>query len=1109
MTEHTRQKPPDSESIYRSFLSYSHADSDVVRDLHRRMEGFQLPSDLAQVAGIRRPLSPAFRDRDDLAAAPALQDEIERALAGSASLVVACSPDAAKSKYVDLEVETFLQRHGARPVFPVLLRGDPDDPPLPPALRSPSHGRDWHGCLLDARTPLAARSAVIEMAGVLSGQPATVLRARDAARRRRRFGVGATMLGVVIAGLVAVGAFALRRAADARESASQERAAMNRATELRAVEARTKEQAEDVLSFMLEDLQVNVMETRRIDLLADVATACVAYYEERQPETTPARKRQIKALGVVGAMANFAGASDDALRALSQAMALSDAIPAAERDSEVVKVDSMLRTMAASLQQGQRPSSQAIPSHGDPLSDVDSVRSHSLATAEALQAAVMNPAADRPDIVRRSTKLIEVLDAIPEEECTNEHVLALASAHLARAFAHMVDDRPKQASSDFETSLSHHYAVRENTGSAFSMLLDIQLAKAHLMLAETLEDLEAPMKDRQRHVGSAVDLLQALLKDDANNAAAETLLGGALHVESGMLKDAGERDAAAEKLDAAIDVYVGLVDRGVSDFSRVTVLVDALRDRHRLHRDKKEWAESIRCCERAIALLKRLASGLHADRALREMAKRHRDIAKSYRGLGNDDTAFDADLKALAIHARRQARDQAKDLFKDIHAQVRSVYGWRIGRVAPEQALREMKQLEDAAGESPAAKLAMWTQWRSLATRLQWKLRVPRLAVPARRRAVDLGRLLVERGDVRATGVVDDMISLVYCYSADKQYDEGLQVVLACRTYVSEQLHVPALRLEHRARTWSEEARIRGLVKMPGEEKASQQALAIATQAAELPDPNARVIRPLLNASRAYAFRHIAHERFDEASEALEAGLEGLRAFHKRGAARGAFGVKTQNVLRLVGELATRHKWAVGPRAYEARIRALDRAVAKEKRDAAFARRMATYVADWGEACMKAGDTTTALLAWQRLDELVAQHAPAKDRWWLDKRRQLRERRGDIAKATDPKKALVHYRAATADRVQLAATVKGNRIETRGLSVMHHKTALLLRDHLDDPRGALEAFESALAFANKTVAEMGAKGPKDSWWARNRSTYTAEIQKLREQLSSPAKGDGK
>jgi tetratricopeptide (TPR) repeat protein len=110
---------------YRAFLSYSHADVRWARWLHARLEGFHLGDDLVgrDTARGRIPnaLRPIFRDRDEFAPGHSLSGETRVALDASAALIVICSPNAAKSHYVNEEIRLFKSRNPKRLVIPLIV----------------------------------------------------------------------------------------------------------------------------------------------------------------------------------------------------------------------------------------------------------------------------------------------------------------------------------------------------------------------------------------------------------------------------------------------------------------------------------------------------------------------------------------------------------------------------------------------------------------------------------------------------------------------------------------------------------------------------------------------------------------------------------------------------------------------------------------------------------------------------------------------------------------------------------------------------------------------------------------------------------------------------
>ena len=105
---------------YDAFISYSRRDARFAAELEKKLENYRPPK------GIRSHKLNVFRDVQDLKGnrlTEALQEAIQR----SRHLIVLCSPDARRSKWVDKEIDAFVAHHGADAVIPVLVAGAPPD----------------------------------------------------------------------------------------------------------------------------------------------------------------------------------------------------------------------------------------------------------------------------------------------------------------------------------------------------------------------------------------------------------------------------------------------------------------------------------------------------------------------------------------------------------------------------------------------------------------------------------------------------------------------------------------------------------------------------------------------------------------------------------------------------------------------------------------------------------------------------------------------------------------------------------------------------------------------------------------------------------------------
>lgn len=127
---------------YRAFISYSHRDTSWARWLHNALERYRIDRDLigreSPSGPVPKTLRPIFRDRDEFSAGHSLTEQSLAALNASQFLIVLCSPNAARSKYVDEEVRHFKAKGGGSRVIPIIVGGEPGavgNDCFPPALR--------------------------------------------------------------------------------------------------------------------------------------------------------------------------------------------------------------------------------------------------------------------------------------------------------------------------------------------------------------------------------------------------------------------------------------------------------------------------------------------------------------------------------------------------------------------------------------------------------------------------------------------------------------------------------------------------------------------------------------------------------------------------------------------------------------------------------------------------------------------------------------------------------------------------------------------------------------------------------------------------------------
>lgn len=130
-----------NEKQYFAFISYQRKDEEWADRLRSKLEHYRLPSSLRkQDLSLPKEIRPIFRDALELAGG-VLAKEIETALQNSKFLIVICSPNSAKSPWVNKEIQTFIDLGREDRIIPFIIDGTPfsDNPDaecFPPALCS-------------------------------------------------------------------------------------------------------------------------------------------------------------------------------------------------------------------------------------------------------------------------------------------------------------------------------------------------------------------------------------------------------------------------------------------------------------------------------------------------------------------------------------------------------------------------------------------------------------------------------------------------------------------------------------------------------------------------------------------------------------------------------------------------------------------------------------------------------------------------------------------------------------------------------------------------------------------------------------------------------------
>jgi tetratricopeptide (TPR) repeat protein len=305
-----------------AFLSYSHRDAAIAEWLHEALEEFRVPprlvGKLTEQGPVPKRLAPIFRDRQELAAAHDLGEEIEEAISGSRFLIVLCSPAAAKSRWIDKEIACFKRIHREDRILAAVVDGVPfasDDPGreaeecFPPSLRVhfDSRGRPTarrsEPIAADLRAEADGRKmGLLKLVAGMVGVRLDDLVQREAQRRHRRLYI---VTAASLAGMLFTSGLAYT-AIEARDAARDQR-----------------REAEGLIGFMLGDLRAKLEPVGRLDVLDAVGARALAYYEKQDKSelSDAALAQRSKALTLMGEIAASRGDLDGALRRYREALA--------------------------------------------------------------------------------------------------------------------------------------------------------------------------------------------------------------------------------------------------------------------------------------------------------------------------------------------------------------------------------------------------------------------------------------------------------------------------------------------------------------------------------------------------------------------------------------------------------------------------------------------------------------------------------------------------------------------------------------------------------------------------------------------------------------------
>lgn len=189
---------------YYAFISYSHKDKEIADRLQKQLEKYHLSSSLKKSnPDLPKKLRPIFIDTSDLIGKGTLKEALRENLDNSNYLIVICSPNSAKSPYVNDEVEYFIKAGRIDHIIPLIIDGqphseDPDTECFPPALLALPRENELLG--IDFKKH-GSHEAFIRVIATLLRLDIDLFVSREARERRLKL----FMLAVLLAVLAVVG----------------------------------------------------------------------------------------------------------------------------------------------------------------------------------------------------------------------------------------------------------------------------------------------------------------------------------------------------------------------------------------------------------------------------------------------------------------------------------------------------------------------------------------------------------------------------------------------------------------------------------------------------------------------------------------------------------------------------------------------------------------------------------------------------------------------------------------------------------------------------------------------------------------------------------------
>ena len=190
---------------YYAFISYNEADEKWAEWLHRKLEYYYIPSRLCkEYPELPKKIRPVFLYRHDLSGT-VLKGALDGELMQSQHLIVICSPNSAKSEWVNDEILSFIAQGKRDKIIPFIVEGEPNaeneaDECFPPALRDTDRAHEIRG--IEANRKEGRIHALVDVIATMFGVRFDTLWQRHRRRKRRLVMSGIGFLLTMMIGVI-------------------------------------------------------------------------------------------------------------------------------------------------------------------------------------------------------------------------------------------------------------------------------------------------------------------------------------------------------------------------------------------------------------------------------------------------------------------------------------------------------------------------------------------------------------------------------------------------------------------------------------------------------------------------------------------------------------------------------------------------------------------------------------------------------------------------------------------------------------------------------------------------------------------------------------------